>query len=217
MLSITSVVEDILRGSEEASLALRGGYLNLNAYARVIRAEVEARAKKPVRVGSIVVALSRLRGVLKRDKPLLPAVVVEDLSVRSGLMEFTFNRTNDNMARLRELYQDASLRNSDFLALSQGIGEITIIATSSVANRIRQRFGRQQPKAVIAGLASLTVRLSDDYIQTPNVIYALMRSLAMKRLNVIEVVSTYTELTFVVDEHDIERALATVNSSFKRK
>ncbi len=61
MIKISGVVRGILFSSEVALSAFNDGYLNLSAYAKAIRKDVEARAKTPVPVGSIVVLLSRLK------------------------------------------------------------------------------------------------------------------------------------------------------------
>lgn len=217
MIKISHAVEKIVESSEIARSALAGGYLNLNAFARTISKDVERTTKKPVKIGSIVAALSRLSRTLKKGAPLLPDVTIDTLSVRSGLAELVFNKTPDNLATLRRLYQDARLRTADFLAVSQGTGEITIVAVEQAIAPIRILFGRQKPKVFITGLSGLTVRFADEYINMPNVFYSLLRNLAMKRINIIEMVSTYTELTFVMKDRDLELAFRTINDAFKRK
>lgn len=216
MISITHVVSDIVLSSDVAIIGLKAGYLNLNAFARSIQKEVESKTKKQVRVGSIVVALSRLRQALKNQSPLIPNIVIDGLSVRSGLAEIVFNRTSDNLMRLRALYQKAKLRTSDILAVTQGTEEITIVAAEMAAPQIIRKFGRQKPKAFLRDLASLAVRFSEDYVMIPNVIYAIVRTLALKHINIIEVVSTYTEIIFIVREEDLQNGFITLNVMFRK-
>ena len=69
-------------------------------------------------------------------------------------------------------------------------------------------FKPQKPKALITDLVSITVRFDDVYIWIPNVTYALVRQFALSRINIVEIISTYTELTFMVRQNDLERAFA---------
>jgi hypothetical protein len=43
-------------------------------------------------------------------------------------------------------------------------------------------------------------------LHTPNTIFALLRPLALNRINLVEVVSTYTELTVIVAEKNLQAA-----------
>ena len=217
MIKVSRVVEEIVQSSEVARSALTDGYLNLNAYARSIKDDVEAKAKKPVKIGSIVVALSRLGRMLQRATPLIPEIEIINLSVRSGLTELTYNRTPENLAILRQVYQKAKLRATDFFTVSQGTGEITIISIEQAMSSIRHLFGRQKPKALIRGLSSLTIEFVTEYIGTPNIFFAFIRCLALQRINIVEVVSTYTEFTLILGEQDLERAFSIVNATFKQR
>lgn len=183
----------------------------MSAYAKTIRREVEARAKKPVRVGSIVVALSRIRHEKTKQKPLVPNAEIEDLSVKSGLAEISFERTRENLARLRTLYGVHGAETSNFFMVTHGAGEITIVAPDASLPRIARAIRPAKPKAVIKNLVALTVRFRRDYVSTPNVIFSFVRHLALKRINIVEIVSTYTELTFLIDQRDLQETFLALN------
>lgn len=217
MIKISNVVREILYSSEIALSAFNDGYLNLSGYAKAIRKEVETRTKKPVRVGSIVVALSRLKkttGKTGKRKPLLPEVAIEDLSVKSGLVEVAFDRTAGNLARLRELYRDSRINASDFFMVTQGTGEITIVALETALPHIINVTRPAKPKAMIRNLVGLTARFDERYLAIPNVIFVFVRQLALKHINIVEIVSTYTELTFIIDEKDLQEAFLALNELF---
>ncbi len=218
MIKISTVVQDVLYSSEVALSAFHDGYLNLSAYAKTIRREVEARAKKPVRIGSIVVALSRMDKTQKtreKRKILLPEVRIEDLSVKSGLAEVTYERTAANIARLRELYRDPAINASDFFMVTQGAGEITIVALETTLPHIMTAARPARPKSTVRNLVGLTARFNERYIKIPNVVFVFVRHLALKHINIVEIVSTYTELTFIIDQRDLQEAFLTLNELFK--
>ena len=214
MLKISDAVEEIVYSQENVLEALAGEYLNLSAYARRIRCEVEEKTKKPVTLTSIKAALTRLEKRVKYEKPLLPEVNVEDVSVKSGLIEMAYDRTKQNQARMRKLYLSRDLAASKFFVVTQGIGEITIIANAGAKKHIRKIFAGQKPKVVRKDLVSITARFAEDYLDTPNVTYAFVRAFGIKRINIIEVVSTYTEITFVLESKNMQAGFDVVNDMF---
>lgn len=208
MLKISDSVRNIVQESEMALTALANGYLNLSAYAKAVREEVEASVKKPVKTGSVVAALSRLATTLQKQQPLLPHVRIENLSAKSGLIEMTFIKTKENRDWMQLLNRDPLFTSADFFTATQGMHEISLMAPRELRERIRVCFRGQKPKLSLDHLAALTIRFGEEYISIPNVTYALVRHFAIKRINIVEIVSTFTELTFILAESDLDRSFS---------
>lgn len=209
MRPVASIVREVLDESEVALTAFLDGYLNFSAYAKRIQPEVERRAKKEVAVGTIVVALSRYEiDAKKKRAPLTPKVKIESVSTRSALAELTFSKTQANRARLRALHENEKLADADLLTVTSGIREISLILPAALKGEVLKIFKGDSPTLVLENLASLTLRFSTRYINTPNTTFALLRPLALNRINIVEVVSTYTELTVVVAQKDLQTAFA---------
>ena len=114
MIKVTDIVRDILFSSELELTALSRRLLNLSAYAKRIQKEVERRAHKPVQVGTIVVALSRISAEVTEEDPLLPKIELEGLAVKSNLAEITFNKSSANKLRTQKLYSETQFAQADF-------------------------------------------------------------------------------------------------------
>lgn len=214
MIKISTIVEKILSESEIAYSALESGILNLSAYAQEILPEVEKRTKKEVKTGSIVTALSRLQKSLTKKEPLAPKLSIDDISVKSGIIELAYDKTEENLKNLSKLYQEKNMSNNEFLMITHGLSEIGIICSQKLENKLRKIFRNQKPKIFIPNLVSLTARFSQDYIITPNITYAFVRKFALKRINISELVSTFTEITFIVHEKDMQQSFDTLNEIF---
>lgn len=218
MIKIADVVRDITSSSEIALSGLHVGHLNLSAYAKSIHKEVEERTKKPVRIGSIVIALSRFRKTLTYDNsPFFPKIVIEDLSVKSGLVEVAFDKTQTNLGKLKLLYKDKKFGAGEFFMVTHGTGEISIITLQKAEDHVLKTYHPQKPKAIYRDLVGITIRFDKRYIEIPNVIYTFIRTLALKKINIIEVVSTYTEITFLVRQKDLEKTFILLNSFFENR
>lgn len=211
MIKITDIVKEILFSSEIALGSLSNGYLNLSAYAASIQKEVERRTFKQVRVGTIVVALSRIAKTLDVKPDLVPNFKINTIAVKTGLVEFTFEKTKSNRDKLQRIYENDDFLSADFFAVTYGVGELNIIVPEGLRREVAKVYGREKPRFYQENLSSLTVRFDDWCIQVPNVTFALVRPLALKRLNIVEIVSTFTELTFILNEDDIQEALSTLS------
>lgn len=209
MLKISTAVKKILDTDDIAQEAMERALLNFSAYAEEIRPKVEELTHKPVKKGSIVVALSRLEHPVIKKSRLKPKIKLCDISVKSPLTDITFERTNISIEIISKLKSVERNRNS-FFALTHGIDEITIIYSDELDSEIQKLTKKLEPKAKLRNLASITVQFSPKYIDTPNVIYTLLGSLALKRINIVEIISAYSELTFVVNKNDLSLCLETL-------
>jgi hypothetical protein len=208
MKTVAAVVREIIDESEIALSALQFGVLNLSAYAKKIQADVSKRAGKNVTTGSIVVALSRYEYDAKKKTPLTPDVLVESISTRSNLTEVTFARTQSIRARLKDVHENKNLLEADILTVTSGVREVSLIVPTTLEKEVLEIFSDNEPTLILHDLACLTIRFPARYLHTPNTIFTLLRPLALNRINIVEVVSTYTELSVVVAEQDLQSAFA---------
>lgn len=206
MKTVAAVVREIIDESEIALSALQSGILNLSAFAKKIREEVSSRAGKSVTTGSIVVALSRYEYDAKKRTPLTPTILIESISTRSNLSELTFARTQTIRTRLKEIHENTNLLDAEILTVTSGIREVSLIVPSTLKNEVITIFSGTTPTLILEELACLTVRFPARYLHTPNTIFTLLRPLALNRINIVEVVSTYTELSIIVAEKDLQSA-----------
>lgn len=209
MRKISDCVRDIIHDDEIARSALERGVLNLSAFAGEIRPQIEKAVLKKVSVASIVVALARVRDDMRARRhrdPLIPHVIIKAMSVQSGLTELSYEKTVRNMSAARRMQGMHKLHEEGVLLISFGVREITIIAREEHARVIRDVFRPAKPRAALTELAAITVSFDQKYLEVPNTIFALSRLLALRRINVIEIVSTFSELTFIVRTRDVQGA-----------
>lgn len=206
MLNIADAVTDIISKDEIIHESLRYGVLNLSAYAKKIKSVVEEKTKKSVKVGTLVVSLARLRDRIIKEDPIKPSVKISKISIQTDLVELVFEKREETITALHNL--DASVfSQQDFFALSQGNYEITLIISREIEEKVRGIFHTKE-KAFYQNLVALSIRFTPEYIAIPNVLYALLGVLAVKRINLIEIISTNTELTFILERKNLETAVS---------
>lgn len=220
MLKVSETVKDLVLKSELALSALQDGYLNLSAYASKIKPTVEKITKKSVTNGSIVIALSRLGVEVKKqaaaNQALVPKIILDNIVVKSDLVEFAFEKTAANIKLVEMLYKEKAINVENLFMISQGIGEIILITTREYMKILEKSFKQAKPKIVIDKLVAISVTFNKKLLETPNVIFALVRALALKKINIIEIVSTRSELAFVVRQVDLEKTFIILNDIYQQ-
>lgn len=202
MIKVSKVVETMLQENEIALEACREGFLNFSSYAKKIKPEIEKKLYKKVKLGTIVTALSRLSLNLDNRPRLRPTILIEDLSIKASLCEISYDRTDHIINKINDLKLDK--KQIGLFAITHGVAEISIIAPQKIIKNITQYIGTT-PKGQYDNLVALTIRFDEaKYIEEPNMIYALLAKLASRRINIIEVVSTFTEISFIVRQKDTD-------------
>lgn len=215
-MKTSEAVARVVAQSLEASIMLQQGCLNLSAYAKRIQAEVENITKKEVQLGSIVIALSRLGKTLKQQPELLPPPTAMEVSARSGLMEVVYERTQKNLELFHLLQKEVAPSQTTFFMATQGIAEITLIAPEERLSKIQEFFHGIPPKFTMRNLSGLTLRTTEKDIYTPNVFFSMIYPFALARINVIEIISTYTEITMIFEDKDLQDAFEILKRFLKR-
>lgn len=206
MITISQIVNDILRHDDLAAAAARKGWLNFSAYARDIQSQVQDALLKDVQEASIVTALSRAANGMARPSQQ-PTDVIQSLAVHSNLEGMTYERSEHTSTTIRKIYHQVSATNKSFLTVTQGINEVTVVAGAPVARVFRQALKDAHKVYDKPNLVGITVKFAPSNLEIPNLIFALTRRLAYKDVNIIEIVSTATELTYILEKKDLAVAL----------
>ena len=214
MIKVSQTVREIIFQDDIALLAMESGILNLSAYAERIVSEVEDKTFKSVKKGTIVVALTRIAEECKNQATVRPKIFLDDLSIRSPLCDVTFHKTEETRNKLKNLHQKISINENAFFTVTQSMSEITIIAPQALLPAVLKHF-EGKPKAVYSELAGITVRFSEEYLDVPNILYTLQSAMAVHQINFIEIVSTYTEFSYILEKKYLEIATQALKKFFK--
>ena len=206
MISVQSVVEDIVRNDEEASVALGRDYMNLSRYAARIKKTVEQKSKKTVRLPSIIMALSRIQKTLTVTHPLVATVKIDSLTTKLPLCEIVYDKSVAVAKELKLLYENLSSDGSDFLSMTIGTREITIICSEHLVSKTLKKFN-EQPKKIERDLAGISLSFDESYYTKPNITFSLIRKFAVEKIPLAETISTYTEIIFVFKQQYLARAI----------
>lgn len=208
MISVKDALNEIIQNYPFIEEGLSKGIINYSAFAREIRPLIEKRLYKGVKEGAIAMALKRISKSLSKDQSAGKLLNLTDLTVRSNLTEFTFLNSESLADKQSGLFNKLAAHKDIFCAVSQGIRETTFIANAAAAVVIEKSFSDETKVAKINQLSSITIHLPKETVETPGIYYQILKTLAWEKINVIEVISTYTELTIVFSDKDIDKAFS---------
>ncbi|HSX19070.1 MAG TPA: hypothetical protein VLE91_02960 [Candidatus Saccharimonadales bacterium] len=202
MIKVADITEKLLLADGIALEALKRGYLNFSVYATNIQNQVEDLTKKPVKKGTIVASLARSAKKLSGKNSQSPIVKITDLSIKSSLCSITFDKTPD-IERKVGILSPFQVNVGDVFMIVDGPSEVTLVVLFRAKEKVIGHFGTK-PKAEVDNLAAVTVQTGD---KVSGVQFALLSSLAAQDIEVLESVSTYLEISFVVFEQKAQEAI----------
>ena len=214
MIKVSDAVYEYIQQDDIALEALRLGFLNFSAYAKKIRPFLEKKLYKQVHTGTIVTALSRFASHMDAIPTLLPTVFIEDIHIKSGLVEIALEKTAANIQAIERL-QSTYMKRGDIFSVVQGVSELTLIITSDIKNSVLKHF-RAKPRGVYESLSAITIHFKEsEYIEVPNMIHSLVSAIASKRINLIEIISSFTEISFLIRDQDVQETIGVLKKFFR--
>ena len=219
MTTIPGAVEQVIKKKPFLESALIEGIVNISALSRKIKGEIEEELGKEVNDGAIIMALNRLVPRLELISSMKFKKVVEnigDIIVRSNLADYAYVNSKTLFKKQAQLLESINDYSDVFCTFSQGIGETTLVVSTSIAPVVENIFKDEQLIAKTESLSSITVKLPYENSIYPGVYYYIFKELAWDNINITEVISTTNEVTVIVNDADIHRAFSILMDSKKQ-
>ena len=216
MLNIQTAVREIIIQNIEACSALTNGYMNMSGFAEQIRPQVEELTKKEISINALVVALSRIRDELKKEKPLTYEVAISNITTKLPISEIIYENTSEFVSKLESFHKKILLKREDFFTTTVSTTELNIVCSSTMTSTVLDHFG-QKPKFIANNLAAVGISFDQKYFSILNALFSLISVVARARINIAELVSTYTELIFIIEEKDFAKTVSLFSDLHKKQ
>ena len=190
--------------------------MNMSSYAYKIKPEVEIITKKKVTITSLVVSLSRIKKELKKQQPLIRDIEIKNITTKLPITEIVYDNSEKFIEELGTLHKEISLSREDFFVSTSSINEMNIIVSSKVASKVIKHF-KNKPKIINHNFAAIGISFGSENFGTPNVFFSLISVMARARINIEELVSTSTELIFIIAEKDFTQTVSLFSKLYKEE
>ena len=207
MRKIHETVRNIVYTDEEALYALSHDFMNLSAYAKRVRKQVEEATMKDVQPAGIVVSLSRIQKELGSIHPLVEKVEIKNVTTKSPLSEVVFEKTAAILSKLSSFYAKVRTGSDDFLCMTLSTTGVTVTCSERLREIVLAHF-EEKPRLVRRKLACIGLSFDRRYSDMPNITYSLLRKIAQKRIALAETITTHTEIIFTFDQKRLAEVVA---------
>lgn len=214
MITVPEAADTIIKRSRYLSEAISKGFINNSSLARYIKPEIEGMLTKEVSISSIIMALTRLQKNIKpqskyknifKNKPTI--------IIRSNLFEINFTNSKTLEAKYSQILS-LNEEQKFFLTFSKGISESTIIASNEISNQIKTITKSEKMISELNRLSSITISLPNQAVNSPGVFYFFIKSLAWESVNIVEIVSTVSEFTLILEDKNVGKTFSIIKSLF---
>lgn len=219
MLSISHVVENIVKHRPYLSEALAAGIINVSSLARQLQGDVEQTMKREVNTGAIVMALNRLAPYLQvREQVQLNKLLssMGDIILRSNLCDYTFKNSPTLLDCHIEVLKNLVKNDEVFYTLVQGVFETNLVVSDMVEDLIGNYFKDETCLFHQGNLSSVTLKLPKGNSMQPGFYYTIMKELSWEGINLTEVISSTNEFTVVVDNSLIDKTFVVLKNIGKK-
>lgn len=211
--TISSAVEQYIKGKPFLQSALSQGIINLTSLARQMQPEIERQLGKKVRNGAVVMALKRHSDNLEfRATHRIVKVLkgIGEITVRSSLTDYTFLVSDTILQNQMKLLERVQQEQDVFYTSSRGVNELNIVISDSLNAVVEDHFKFERMTQKAAHLSSITVKLPAENVSVPGIYYFIFQRLAWEGIVLYEVISTTNEFTILVDEQQVDRAFSVI-------
>ncbi|HPZ15375.1 MAG TPA: hypothetical protein PLX25_01800 [Sphaerochaeta sp.] len=213
--TVSSCVKRIVDKSPFIHEMLINGILSYSNYASSIHSEVERLYTKEVKISAIVMALRRYADELRRGNEKRSSASVDyGIVMKTNIFDLNLVRRDQFISKLASLYSQVSVEKGDFLNITLGSHEVSIAVSEKYRDLVSSLAEGEEVLNQMDDLVALSLVFTGEFLQTPGVVYEAVRRLAWEQINVIEIVSTMNELTFVIRREDSMRAFDVLQGLF---
>ncbi len=211
MITVPQKVDEIVKRSPFLMSLMSEGLINISSMARKMKPEIQDSLIKKVSDASIIMALKRLSMNLQYVDKKDFSKHLGDISLKSGLFESTYKNSKTLYEKIERLLNKVSKNDAVYLTFVKGVWQTTLIASKSVKDDVFRIFEDEELETYFDDLSGITVKLINEHILEPGIIAYVLDNLAWQGVNVLEVVSTFDELTVIIEDKDVETAFGLIN------
>jgi aspartokinase len=202
-MSVSKIVKEIVRDQPYLLEAINRGIIHFGNLSAELRPKIEEILQKKVTDSSIIMALRRYADEVQEqyEKEGSRRLYCE-ITMKTNICDFNVVKSPSLLQLIPSLYNLVDLNRGDFLNITVSNHEISIVVSRKHFDAIQKKLKGEEILDKKADLVALTIVFDGDFFNTPGITYQILQSLAWKNINILEIISTMTELTLVINKDD---------------
>ena len=215
--NITKIVEVLLDDWPFLHDLFRIDAANYSGVARTIADKVEKEAGNPVKLNAIIAAIQRyaqkIKGKLLSNQ-IFDLIAKFRLTLKNDMISVTLKRVEKSYNLILESYKKINWESGERILIFQSEGEISCLLDKVNADYLLLN-GKSDLENVEENLSILVVKTPPEMVEVPGVLYYLTGLISRAGITLIDFVTTYREIIFVVHDKDASKTFEILDSSIK--
>jgi len=213
-VTVSHLVKKIVGENSFLMEAMGKELISYGNLAEQLKQEIEKELGKKIKEPAIIMALRRYADDLRDfDKKTRRFRFEGEILMRTNIMDFNIVKSNSLLNKIKNLYGLIDFERGDVLNIILGNNEVSIITNEKYKEKLSNFLKGEKIINKEFDVVSLTLSFrSKDFIYTPGVVFTAVRNLAWNNINILEIVSTMTELTFILKKKDSIKAYNILSS-----
>lgn len=122
--------------------------------------------------------------------------------MKTNLCDISVIKSTTLFNKLKKIYSLVDYEKGDTLNIIHGNYEVSIVTNERYMNKVKKILEGEKIPWQEKGLVMVGMNFSEEYIKQPGLIATLSRKLSWNGINIIEIISTFNELNFVISSKD---------------
>jgi aspartokinase len=215
MVTISHVVQKVVNDRVYLQESIHNGIISYGSLAKRLQPEIEEELGKEVRIHAIVMALRRYEEKLKENHKPIQFDYNSEIILKTDICDISVRRSPQLFDTLKKLYDIVNFENGDILNIIHGRCEVSVATNERYREKTLEFLKDEKILNVEKNLVCLTLTFPQDYFRTPGIIFFIVRNLAWENINIFEIISTNTELTFVIAKKDAMKGYKTLEKMMR--
>jgi hypothetical protein len=209
MVTISHVVQDVLKRQVLIQEAINHGIVSYNKLAQMLKPQIEQELGREVKHSAVVMALRRNSEKFKKSATQ-PVFSYSIETIKTDITYIVLEESSSLLSQLEKLYGVIDFKKGGILNIIQGNYEIAIIINHRYKEKVLDMLAEEKVLDTVDDLVSISLTYSKNFLFTPGILYDVSRFLAWENINAIDIILTKTELSLIIDKKDLMRCYKTL-------
>ncbi len=202
MPTISHVVAKIITSRPILYEAIEEGIVSYGNLAEKLIPEIENELNKKIKHSAVVMAIRRQAEKIKNRFKNVTFDYSSEIIMKTNLSDICVRKSMSLFDKLKRIYSLVDYEGGDVLNIIHGNYEVSIVSNMKYLEKIKRKLKGEKILNIEKDLVSLTLNLDKSFLHTPGIISVITRKLNWENVNIVELISTLTELTFIVSKKD---------------
>jgi len=216
MVTVSHVVQKIINNRVFVLEAMSKGIISYGSLAKQLKPEIEEELGKEIKLHAVVMALRRYSDSLKKEHKKITFDYSSEIILKTDICDISVLRSPLLFTKLKKIYDIVDFEKGDLLNLIHGKSEVSIVTNERYRAKLLDFLKDQKILNVEKDLVSLSLTYPKEFFNTPGVIFNVVRNIAWENINIFEIVSTNSELTFIISKKEAIKSYKALEKLVKR-